>query len=121
MIFFVCEVLKILETSRKKRSHIRKRYFFLNNHELLEFEYSKDIEKEIDFIAMHFYAFSESQKEELSQLHELTFHRIIKNSLLKLKDEDEFFNFINLFYNQNNNFENLYESFILRILRFISF
>ena len=81
-------------------------------HEKYETIYSNLLEKDIEYISSHFYEIYETQAKEVETLLPTTIERIISNQSLKLKNEDQLFNFINeLCMKQNENENENYSRF----------
>ena len=68
--------------------------------------YSNLLKEDIEYISSHFYELYETGKEFLLTLLPSTIERIISNEKLKLTNEDQLFNFIFEFYNQQNSNSN---------------
>lgn len=84
----------------------------IKKHEKFRQIFHKQIEKEIDFISMHFYEMNETQKEEMKKLNENTLFEIISNKNLKINDEDQLLHFVNELYQNDTKFKFLYENVI---------
>ena len=81
-------------------------------HEKYETIYSNLLEKDIEYISSHFYEIYETHEKEVETLLPTTIERIISNQSLKLKNEDQLFNFINeLCLKQNENENENYSRF----------
>lgn len=81
----------------------------ISNHERYSKFYSKQLSKEIDFIASNFFNLCEKHEDELMALKIETIHKIVNNSKLKLKDEDQLLNFVNHMYVKDTKYSVLYE------------
>lgn len=81
------------------------------HHAKYEKNYSKSIQKEIDFISLNFSQLFESSEnlEKLCHLNIDTIHSIINNENLRLKDEDQLLQFINKLYLTDSKYSPLYE------------
>lgn len=75
--------------------------------------YKKRIEKEIEFISLHFYELKEKilneMNDEESKLEYNIIERIISNEQLRLESEDQLLEFINHLYLKSSKYSNLYE------------
>ena len=114
---FVTEVIELFEANSIKSNFqihgivtIYNVIDLLKQHEKFKVFFQNKFEKEIDFLASHFYQLFEIGKEnEVKTLSPETIELIISHPKLVLKDEDQLLNFINYLYSTDNNFSILYE------------
>lgn len=78
-------------------------------HEKNPLFYWQYLEKEIDFISVHFYELNEEQEKLASQFKTNTLEQIFQCPRLQLKDENQLLEFINYLYEQNPENSILYE------------
>ena len=71
--------------------------------------YSKQIEKEIDFIATHFYKINKEQKLSICSFKKFVIDQIFNHTQLFLKNEDQLLKMINNFYNNDTKYSYMYE------------
>lgn len=78
-------------------------------HEKYENYYKIILQKEIDFASSHFFEINENQEQLLATLKESTIEKIISNSKLQLKTNDQLIKIINNIYRIDHKYAKLYE------------
>lgn len=78
-------------------------------HEKYENYYQKILQEEIDFVSGHFYEINQNQEQLLGTLKESTIEKIINNSKLQLKTNDQLIGVINDIYRIDPKYAKLYE------------
>lgn len=81
----------------------------IKKHEKLQYFFSDEFSKEIDFLSENFYKLNETQIDDLLSLSEETIERIISNENLTLKEEDQLFNLISKLWEENNGYFYFFE------------
>ena len=84
----------------------------IKKHEKYDHFYSENLTEEIDFISSHFYELfddNNSSIETFLSLTDETIEKVINNSKLKLKDEDQLISVINELSKSDTKFSSLYE------------
>lgn len=72
-------------------------------HEQNPHIYSRQIKKEVDYLASHFYMINITQEESLYTMKKFILDKIFNNTKLVLKSEDQLLNIINNIYKNNFN------------------
>lgn len=77
-------------------------------HEQYPHIYSKQIKKEADFLASHFYMLNVTQEDSFCTMNKFVLDRIFNNTKLVLKSEDQLLNIINTIYKNDFNCSYMY-------------
>lgn len=88
------ELIKVIKPLQDIEITFENVFDFLKLHEKNIVTFSDSIQKEVEFIASHFYEINEEQEEQLKQLSTETIELILKNSHLELIDEEQLLLFI---------------------------
>ena len=117
---FLSEVIKILDTNTIDINIPEDNYTLtidnvfekLENHLKNENFFTKEIEKEIEFITSHFYEIDEYDENKIEQLGNIklsTIYSILNSEKLTLKTEDQLLKIINSIYSNKRSYFQLYE------------
>ncbi|KAK8865341.1 hypothetical protein M9Y10_010882 [Tritrichomonas musculus] len=81
----------------------------LQRHLKSKIFYSELISSEIDFISSNFFRIIEEDDEKIMQMDIETIEKVIKNTNLVLRNEDQLLTFINKLYASNSKYSKLYQ------------
>lgn len=81
----------------------------IQKHQKFSKVYSKQIEKEIDFISTHFYLLNYTHESMLYSLEKYVLDELFNHTNLTLRDEDQLLNIVNNLYDNNSNYSYMYE------------
>lgn len=93
-----CDSIEFSDQNNNTKITTENVFELIQQHELNEKIFSKQLQEEIDFISSHFTEFSEEQEEKLEQLQIETLERIFSNPKLQLNTEDQLLKLINHLY-----------------------
>lgn len=102
------DITTISEKYERSKDNI---FELTRKHERYESLYSKSLTEDIEYIASHFYELccSSSSIDEFQKLKIDTIYRILGDSKLRLKNEDQLVSFINEMYRNQAEYSILYE------------
>lgn len=79
-------------------------------HQQFKTLYSKSYEKDVEFLSTHFCDLDSLLKENILLFDFDTISAILSSNQLKLRDEDQLLDFVNILYSQDHRYSILYES-----------